>query len=264
MKFNKEFANQIIDDLINCVDAASKEIMQIYNSDNFEMSDKADGSPLTLADKASNHIITVGLKKITPDITVISEETFEDTILKALPNLYWLVDPLDGTREFINKNDEFTVNIALIEDRKPVFGIVAAPVFEKCWHGSIFDNYHSDKSIPDVLRIVMSKSHKSETDQVFIDICREKFDSIVEMPTGSSLKLCRVAEGMADIYTRLGPTYQWDIAAGQAIVQAAGGVVCDLKGSNLRYEFVSETKNPMFFCAGDPTFKWLDVFDRLV
>ena len=110
----------------------------------------------------------------------------------------------------------------------------------------------------------MSKSHKSETDQVFIDICREKFDSIVEMPTGSSLKLCRVAEGMADIYTRLGPTYQWDIAAGQAIVQAAGGVVNDLKGSNLRYEFVSETKNPMFFCAGDPTFKWLDVFDRLV
>ena len=150
MKFNKEFANQIIDDLINCVDAASKEIMQIYNSDNFEMSDKADGSPLTLADKASNQIITEGLKKITPDITVISEETFEDAILKALPNLYWLVDPLDGTREFINKNDEFTVNIALIEDRKPVFGIVAAPVFEKCWHGSIFDNYHSDECIPDV------------------------------------------------------------------------------------------------------------------
>ena len=264
MKFNREFANQIIDDLINCVDTASKEIMQIYNSDNFETSDKADGSPLTLADKASNQIITEGLKKITPDIAVISEETFEDTILKVLPNLYWLVDPLDGTREFINKNDEFTVNIALIEDRKPVFGIVAAPVFEKCWHGSIFDNYHSDKSIPDVLRIVMSKSHKSETDQVFIDICKEKFDSIVEIPTGSSLKLCRVAEGMADIYTRLGPTYQWDIAAGQAIVQAAGGVVCDLKGSNLRYEFVSETKNPMFFCAGDPTFKWLDVFDRLV
>ncbi len=112
--------------------------------------------------------------------------------------------------------------------------------------------------------ITLSKSHKSETDQVFIDICKEKFDSIVEIPTGSSLKLCRVAEGMADIYTRLGPTYQWDIAAGQAIVQAAGGVVYDLKGSNLRYEFVSETKNPMFFCAGDPTFKWLDVFDRLV
>ena len=137
MKFNREFANQIIDDLINCVDTASKEIMQIYNSDNFETSDKADGSPLTLADKASNQIITEGLKKITPDIAVISEETFEDTILKALPNLYWLVDPLDGTREFINKNDEFTVNIALIEDRKPVFGIVAAPVFEKCWHLSL-------------------------------------------------------------------------------------------------------------------------------
>ena len=101
MKFNREFANQIIDDLINCVDTASKEIMQIYNSDNFEMSDKADGSPLTLADKASNQIITEGLKKITPDIAVISEETFKDTILKALPNLYWLVDPLDGTREFI-------------------------------------------------------------------------------------------------------------------------------------------------------------------
>ena len=174
MKFNKEFANQIIDDLINCVDAASKEIMQIYNSDNFEMSDKADGSPLTLADKASNQIITEGLKKITPDIAVISEETFEDTILKALPNLYWLVDPLDGTREFINKNDEFTVNIALIEDRKPVFGIVAAPVFEKCWHGSILDDYHSDKSIPDVLRIVMSKSHKSDNDKSFLNYLNEK------------------------------------------------------------------------------------------
>ncbi len=204
MKFNKEFANQIIDDLINCVDAASKEIMQIYNSDNFEMSDKADGSPLTLADKASNQIITQGLKKITPDITVISEETFEDAILKALPNLYWLVDPLDGTREFINKNDEFTVNIALIEDRKPVFGIVAAPVFKKCWHGSILDNYHSDKSIPDVLRIVMSKSHKSDNDKAFLKYLNEKGVNYEIIEKGSSLKLCAIADNEADIYPRFG------------------------------------------------------------
>ena len=256
MKFNKEFANQIIDDLINCVNAASKEIMQIYNSDNFETSDKADGSPLTLADKASNQIITEGLRKVTPDIAVISEETFEDTILKELPNLYWLVDPLDGTREFINKNDEFTVNIALIEDRKPVFGIVAAPVFEKCWHGSIFDNYHSDKSIPDVLRIVMSKSHKSDNDKSFLNYLNEKGVNYKIIEKGSSLKLCAIADNEADIYPRFGPTSEWDIAAAHSVLSAYGGCVLKVDDfSDLSYAKKESILNPYFICMRNNSIK---------
>ena len=114
MRFSEEFVQSTKDSLIECVNSASEEIIKIYRSDNFEKTDKKDGSPLTAADKASNEIILDQLNKITPSIQIISEETFETSILKELPELYWLVDPLDGTREFINKTDEFTVNIASV------------------------------------------------------------------------------------------------------------------------------------------------------
>ena len=135
-----------LSNLIDCVKSASAGIMKIYRSDYFGQEEKSDGSPLTMADTISNEIIMDALKKISPDISVVSEENFSDENLKNLDETYWLVDPLDGTKEFINKTDEFTVNIALINNKKSIFGIVAAPVTGKIWHGSIFDNNEFDNN----------------------------------------------------------------------------------------------------------------------
>ena len=178
------------------------------------------------------------------------------------------------TKEFINKNGEFTVNVALVENGIPILGVVSAPAINETFIGFANEAYKvinkehrkitSRKQSTDHCLVTVSKSHKSEKDQLFIDLCHKEFGSIEELPTGSSLKLCRVAEGRADIYSRLGPTYQWDIAAGQAVAVAAGGVVSDLSGRPLRYEFKSSTKNPQFFCAGDNSFSWKDVFLKLV
>ena len=177
-------------------------------------------------------------------------------------------------KEFINKNGEFTVNVALVENGIPILGVVSAPAINETFIGFANEAYKvinkehrkitSRKQSTDHCLVTVSKSHKSEKDQLFIDLCHKEFGSIEELPTGSSLKLCRVAEGKADIYSRLGPTYQWDIAAGQAVAVAAGGVVSDLSGRPLRYEFKSSTKNPQFFCAGDNSFSWKDVFLKLV
>ena len=141
---NKTFFDNHLDTLEECVNSASNEIMQIYNSDSFGQEEKSDGSPLTKADKKSNEIILDSLKKISKDISIISEETFNEDQIKSLDETYLLIDPLDGTKEFINKTDDFTVNIALINNKKVIFGIVGAPVTGKIWHGSIFDNNDYD------------------------------------------------------------------------------------------------------------------------
>ena len=128
MNVDKNFIEEIVDPVKECVSQASNEVMKIYRSDNFEVIDKSDGSPLTKADKKANEVIIENLKKITPTIPIITEEIFHESMLEELDNLYWLIDPLDGTKEFINKTDEFTVNIALIKNSKSIFGIVGAPV----------------------------------------------------------------------------------------------------------------------------------------
>ena len=135
---SKNFFDNHLDALKECINLASDEIMQIYNSDSFDQEEKSDGSPLTKADKKSNEIILNSLEKISKDISIISEETFSEDLIKSLDQTYWLVDPLDGTKEFINKTGEFTVNIAMINNKKVVFGIVGAPVTGEIWHGSIF------------------------------------------------------------------------------------------------------------------------------
>ena len=156
---NKTFFDNHLDSLKECVNSASNEIMQIYNSNSFGQEQKSDGSPLTKADKKSNEIILDSLKKISKDISIISEETFNEDQIKSLDETYWLIDPLDGTKEFINKTDEFTVNIALINNKKVIFGIVGAPVTGKIWHGSIFDNNDYDSKSVEKISIVISKSH---------------------------------------------------------------------------------------------------------
>jgi 3'(2'), 5'-bisphosphate nucleotidase len=230
--------------------------MKIYRSDYFGQEEKSDGSPLTMADTISNEIIMDALKKISPDISVVSEENFSDENLKNLDETYWLVDPLDGTKEFINKTDEFTVNIALINNKKSIFGIVAAPVTGKIWHGSIFDNNEFDNNSVRKLRIVMSKSHKSENDRSFLEFLDSIHIKYEIIEKGSSLKLCSLADNEADVYPRFGPTSEWDIAAADAVLSSHGGSVIKIQDNKeLDYAKMTSILNPYFIAVRNNSIK---------
>jgi len=253
---NKTFFDNHLDTLEECVNSASNEIMQIYNSDSFGQEEKSDGSPLTKADKKSNEIILDSLKKISNDISIISEETFNEDQIKSLDETYWLIDPLDGTKEFINKTDEFTVNIALINDKKAVFGIVGEPVTGKIWHGSIFDNNEYDSKSVEKPRIVMSKSHKSDNDKAFLEYLSGNNIDYEIIEKGSSLKLCSLADNEADIYPRFGPTSEWDIAAAQAVLSSYGGSVIKIEDySELDYAKQTSILNPYFIAFRNNSIK---------
>ena len=244
---DKAFIDDHLDELIECVNKASKEIISIYMGDDFGQIEKSDGSPLTIADKNANQVILDELQSISSDISIISEETFENNLLKNLDKTYWLVDPLDGTREFINKTDEFTVNIALIDNKKAIFGIVAAPVTGKVWHGSVFEKNNTDEGSVEKIRIVMSKSHKSENDRAFLEFIDIKNINYEIIEKGSSLKLCSLADNEADIYPRFGPTSEWDIAAAHAVLSSFNGSVVKVS-NNEELDYAKETSilNPYF------------------
>ena len=223
---------------------AGQAILEIYEG-KFAVELKDDKSPLTAADKASHELICEGLRHLHPDIPVFSEEG------KDIPHEkrkdwkhFWLVDPLDGTKEFIKRNGEFTVNIALIEGNKPVLGVIYVPVQNIVYYanqstGAWKQNGSKEatqihvKPIPidKGLVVVKSRSHPSEKLQAFLD----KLNVKEALPRGSSLKLCAIAEGSADIYPRLGPIWEWDTAAGHAIVKEAGGHVVHQDGIELKY-----------------------------
>ncbi len=255
---------------------ASSSIMQVYHGD-FAASYKADGSPVTIADQQADAIIRDQLQET--NIPVISEESsllrFEKR--RGWPRL-WLVDPLDGTKEFIKRNGEFTVNIALIEHGKPVMGVITAPVSGKGWVGApglgiyAIDNiYDPDltadqdqvpkqlkvinpvmKHAPEnnTLRMALSRSHPEQHTEDLIMHLKSMSTIVIRVPRGSSLKLCEIAMGRADVYPRFGPTMEWDIAAGQAILQATGGDVIDMQtGEPLTYN-KPDMLNP-FFVAGN-------------
>lgn len=243
---------------INAVLEAGKAILEIYDSDDFGIEIKADHSPLTKADLASHHIIQSRLEAT--DIPVLSEEgaTIPYGVRKSWKHL-WIVDPLDGTKEFIKRNGEFTVNIALIEDQKPVLGVIFAPVLGVlyfAWSAS-FDS-HGDTTIEpgaykvqvtddkfdmnelmakavklplihdtDDFSILLSRSHPSETTDAFIRDMRQKHGRVQLIARGSSLKFCLVAEGKADCYPKFGSIMEWDTAAGQVICEQAGAQVLD-------------------------------------
>jgi 3'(2'), 5'-bisphosphate nucleotidase len=261
MKITHNFLKSILNQLNETVSNASGAIMEVYEKDSFDLDIKSDGSPVTEADNRANEIIIESLGKITPNIPIVSEETFNKE--EENPNgPYWLVDPLDGTKEFINKSKEFTVNIALIENSMPVFGIVAAPATGKVWSGSFFqrpskltkilNRYLTHGHKPNQLRIVMSKSHQTDTDKQFLEFLEEQsFNgipisySVVEK--GSSLKLCALADNEADIYPRFGPTCEWDIAAGHAYLISKGGRVNQMSsGKHLNYSKKDTILNPAF------------------
>lgn len=233
-----------IDTVCDIARQAGAAIMKIYQSP-FTVELKQDDSPLTAADRAAHLIIENGLQLLCPEIPLLSEEG------KCIPyevrktwQRFWLVDPLDGTKEFIKKNGEFTVNIALIEDGYPVAGVIHLPALRKTYYGIKGDGAWLEeegsppvrikpRSIPACagLTVVMSRSHPSPE----LDDYLRNIDVAESISVGSSLKFCTVAEGKADLYPRLGPTMEWDTAAGQAVVESAGGKVVDLAGNRLRY-----------------------------
>ena len=225
---------------------AAREIMRIYAGD-LGVRDKADRSPVTDADHAAEAIILAGLRALTPDTPVVAEE---EMAAGRTPKLnggpFWLVDPLDGTREFIKRNGEFTVNIALIEDGRPTLGIVLAPATDTLWrgtvglgadksqHGGAFTAIHTRTPPAEGLTALASRSTAIYSD---LDIWfRSNGLTVAERKqAGSSLKFCLIAEGQADIYPRFGPTNEWDTAAGQGVLEAAGGEVVTTDGRPLTY-----------------------------
>lgn len=249
---------------------AGEEILKIY-AEPFEVENKLDGSPVTKADAAAEKIILDGLTEAFPDIPVVAEEAVEAGDLPAVGTRYFLVDPLDGTKEFLKKNGEFTVNIALVEDGVPVFGVVYAPALGEIYWGTLASAATSGSasaykanvvqgSIIDAepitvrtppnegLSVLASRSHLSEETSALID----RLNVAERLSVGSSLKLCWVAAGKADLYPRLAPTMQWDIAAGDAVVRAAGGsVVYAESGSDFVYRVPPQAtkddlRNPHF------------------
>jgi 3'(2'), 5'-bisphosphate nucleotidase len=222
--------NQInVQDIITIAKKSGDAIMQVYKQD-FEVEYKQDNSPLTLADKKANDIIETGLNQLSVNFPILSEEgkevSYED---RKHWEYFWLVDPLDGTKEFVKKNDEFTVNIALIHKDTPVLGVVYAPALDVCYWAKQDEGAFKDgqklplktKGQRNTYKIVVSRSHMSDETQAFIDVIdTNKEKELVSI--GSSLKICLVAEGEADIYPRLGPTMEWDTGAAHAVVKEAG------------------------------------------
>jgi len=247
-----------IEKLKNIARDAGNAIMKIYGEDDFAVEYKSDESPLTAADKASHQVIVTGLEKHFPDIPILSEEGADISYAERKNwQRFWLVDPLDGTKEFIKRNGEFTVNIALIQEGRPVIGVVYVPVQDKMYFGSseggCWTQEAGDKPQqiqvrqPDHeagLTVVMSRSHPSPELEEYL-----KGVKIAEaLPVGSSLKLCVVAEGLADIYPRLGPTMEWDTAAGHAVAEAAGAKVMTPEGVPLVYN-KENLLNPYFIVS---------------
>jgi 3'(2'), 5'-bisphosphate nucleotidase len=247
---------------------AGAAIMQVYAQD-FAVDTKDDDSPLTAADLAAHRVIVEGLDALTPDIPVLSEEDADIAWdLRCRWERLWLVDPLDGTREFIKRNGEFTVNIALIEHGEPTLGVVFAPALDYLAHaerdvGAFLREAGHDVALSTrrpaaaPLRVAASRSHLDARTQRVL----ERVGEHERLGLGSSLKFCRIAEGRADFYPRFGPTSEWDTAAGQCVLAAAGGVVLGVDGAPLRYNGKPSLLNPDFLALGDPDLPWRDWLD---
>ncbi len=243
---------------------AGRVIMEVYER-GFSVEEKPDNTPVTEADLAAHSVIEKGLRALTPDIPILSEECkprpFNE---RARWPCYWLVDPLDGTREFIRRNGEFSVNIALIEGHRSVVGTIYGPVVGCLYYAakgmgafkkSGIDDVrpiHVRETCPEKVVIAGSRSHYGEEFKQFISHLHD-YDIL---PMGSALKSCLVAEGKADLYARLGPTSEWDTAAAQIIVEEAGGLITDTRMQPLRYNTREELLNPHFFTFGDRSRDW--------
>ncbi|MDC0057671.1 3'(2'),5'-bisphosphate nucleotidase CysQ [Pelagibacteraceae bacterium] len=256
--------NDLLLQVCNIALKAGEEILKYYIEE-IEVTHKNDSSPLTKADLASNKIIMNALQQLDRNIPILSEESLVEWNKRKNWTKYWLVDPLDGTKEFIKKNGEFTVNIALIENHKPILGVIYTPVksdlyFAQKNYGSYKINSSSkltnlqeavkifvaNQSI--IKRVIGSRSHSNQSFDSWVN---QNFPNTEIVQAGSSLKFCLIAEGAADIYPRFGPTSEWDIAAGHIIVNEAGGRVNTFENIEIKYNKKEDLRNPQFYAIGN-------------
>ena len=267
-ELSAERVSDLLPPVLDAVSAAGTAILEVYTSAHgVEL--KADESPITRADRAAHDILAARLASLAPGIPVLSEEA-EDSHPHAVRGRWrqlWLVDPLDGPKEFISRTGEFTVNVALIQDHRPVLGVVAAPALGLTYYGAegvgAFRQKAGEPARPihsraaaNPLVVVGSRSHRGDS----LDGLLARLGHHELRPMGSALKFCLVAEGVADFYPRLGPTSEWDTAAAQAVLELAGGAVTTLDGQPLRYNRRETLLNPHFIAFGDRNRAWASLF----
>ena len=258
----------LLPQVLDAVAAASTAILEVYATSH-DVEYKADDSPLTRADRAAHEILAERLAAVTPAVPMLSEEAEAShaPAVRGHWREFWLVDPLDGTKEFISRNGEFTVNVALIRGHRPVLGVVAAPALGLTYYAAegagAFRREHGGPAEPIRVRraavplvVVGSRSHRGDS----LDAVLAQLGPHELRPMGSALKFCLVAEGAADFYPRLGPTSEWDTAAAQAVLEIAGGAVTTLDGTPLRYNERDTLLNPHFIAYGDGSRRWSDLF----
>jgi len=256
---------RLLDTLAGIARDAGRAILEVYGTE-FTVTLKDDRSPLTEADKRAHTIIDAGLRALDTAVPVLSEEAApeQSTERRSWPR-FWLVDPLDGTKEFLKRNGEFTVNIALVVGHRAELGVVLAPALDRLYFGALGlgawrqdgkelpEPIHVERTAKAAPRVVGSRSHETGALADYLGALGPH----TVTPMGSSLKICLIAEGAADLYPRLGPTSEWDTAAAQAILESAGGRMIDSSGQPLRYNSKDDLLNPDFLAFGDQRRDWL-------
>lgn len=258
--------NSLLNDIVSLAKQAGDQVLNIYQSD-FTVEYKTDKSPITDADLASQECICQGLRYLTPDLPIISEESVPISFQKRRSwEKYWLIDPLDGTKEFLEKNGEFTINIALIEQHKPCLGVIFVPSMNICYFAKqgLGAYKQAGETQPELMlgrawkeeqpvTVVISRRHGMEELKKFL----VQFSSLNLLYCGSALKFCWLAEGLADMYPRFSPTFEWDTAAGQCILNEAGGQVIDKTGKELQYNRSFSLQTSDFLAVADKQYHWL-------
>ncbi len=260
----------MLEELKQIVDTAHKKILSVYDSE-FETKTKNNHTPVTAADLLANETILSGLDQLDPGTPVLSEEakipSFE---VRRQWSRYWLIDPLDGTRDFIKRTGQFTVNVALVENNKPTLGVVGVPTKNTIYTGQVKEglSYRSDRngtvrisavsSNKSKIRIFKSRHHAHDENRRLIELLESEGTEVDSEVMGSSLKACLIAEGLADLYVRFGPTNEWDTAAAGAVLEAAGGGIYDLDGQPLTYNLKPSLLNPPFLACHSHPKKWIE------
>lgn len=270
----------ILEQVIELAVAAGRAIMAVYLSDKLDVATKDDDSPITAADLAAHQILAPGLAALLDGVPVLSEESaIPDFEARRQWQKYWIIDPLDGTKEFIGRNGEFTVNIALVEAHAPTLGVVHVPVTGATYAGvaggGAFLREANGKQTSIGVRamagrggtaapvvVVASRRHGADAVDQLLNSLASRLGVVETSNMGSSLKLCLVAEGKADIYPRLAPTMEWDTAAAQGVVEAAGGVVLTADLDVMRYNTKADLLNPYFYVLGDSSYAWRELLTQ--
>ncbi len=268
----QQIDQSLLDDVLELCRQAGREILKVYNqAEALEVTSKADSSPVTEADLAAHRVLCQGLEKMLDAVPVLSEEgdpvSYEQ---RRRWQRYWIIDPLDGTKEFISRNGEFTVNVALVEYGEPVLGVVYVPILDLAYLGLKSAGAWKQNSAGrqpirtrklgrETIAVVASRRHGAEAVERLLAKLEKAFGRVETRGMGSSLKLCLVAEGSADLYPRLAPTSEWDTAAAQAVVEAAGGRVITDTLEPMRYNTKENILNPFFYVVGDVEHDWKEI-----